>query len=96
MASYNDLTVTDEDWVDLYTVLGVSTTNPLQIQNKGVIALYYQEATNKPLASSVHGIVISSLQRTNILPKAGEKAWVKAANGTDNLVESTTLAILLG
>lgn len=97
MASFADNIITDSDWVDLYGTVGVALTSILQIQNKGSIPLLYQEGVNKPSVNDLQGVLINPLQTPrNVLPKAGEKIWVRAFSSNSVAVESTIIATLLG
>ena len=97
MASFLDTTVTDVEWVDLYTVLGIPANSTIQFQNKGSIGLLYMEAVAKPATNSTSGIVIPANSPKEITqPLTGEKIWVKALNTSDSSVDSTIVAVLMG
>ena len=97
MSSFQDLTVTDADWVDLYGALSVALTSTLQFTVKGSAPILYFEAVSKPLATSKDGIVISYADgRVTVLPKSGEKVWVKCSDASGQSIDSTTISALLG
>lgn len=97
MASLSDVTISDADWSDLYALLGTPTTSTIQFVNKGSIPLLYQEAVAKPNINSTQGIpILPDGVRHSVLPKSGEKVFVRAMNTSDSTVDSTIVAALLG
>ncbi len=97
MASFSDVLVTDADWIDLYGAIGLATSNTIQFQIKGGGAVLYQEGVSKPAASNTNGIVLQPLGNLRtVLPKSGEKVWVKAVDSSANQVEQSYIAIVQG
>lgn len=92
MASYADTTITNENWVDIYALVGLATTSELYIQNKSQAALLYQEATVAPAANSVSGFLISGNMQTKLVikPQVGMKVYLKCTDKT------ATIAMMSG
>jgi len=97
MASYNDVIVTDAAWVDLYSVVGAVTTATLIIQNKSTTPVYYVEAVSAPLISSTQGVVIAPMSpMKTVTLKSGEKVFLKAFDGSSSVLDTATIAVVLG
>lgn len=97
MASFSDLNIPDNAWVDIYAVTGASTSATLLIQNTGAYNLMYFESASAPLATSMQGFIITpNSPIKSVVLKSGEKAYVKTFNSSTLYSESGTLAVMLG
>lgn len=79
-----DITVSGE-WVDVYTVTGITLNADITICNKGGYRILIQEASSKPATADNSGKLVSSyLSGTNnaVILNNTSKVWLKATKGS--------------
>lgn len=70
-----------EQWVDVYSLFGVSRALPFRLQNKGSDWITIQSVNLQPIASSSDGIVLRTFDSLIITPDGGG-CWVRVTNNT--------------
>jgi len=85
--SFNDVIPPDNDWIDLYTVLGISQGQALTLQNKGSKPVLILLRVDKPDASSTSGYELRSSENNFQVPYSnGMGLWVKGSSSIHVLV----------
>lgn len=81
MPSFQDLRITDADWVDLHAAIGATAGAPLAVQNKGNLSVIFFESPTKPDQANFSGLKINPVDTIkNITVKEFSLMWVRAAN----------------
>lgn len=78
-----DISVSTEDWVDVYTLTNIAVGTSLLLNNKGGGNILYQERATKPDALSEDGVLIGTISTgTNNPSISGTPTgvWLKAVS----------------
>lgn len=81
----NDLTATSSDWLDVYTLTGITVGNAVSINNKGGYQILIQEKPTKPDASDKNGKLLSTSRIGGfnaIITSGSTGIWIKALRGS--------------
>lgn len=79
-----DISVSSE-WVDVYTVTGISVGSTITVCNKGGYRILIQESPTKPLTSSGDGKLLASYvtgANNAVVEGSVSKVWLKATKGS--------------
>ena len=71
-----DVPVSGSEYVDVYTLSGITVGTRIVIQNKTQFPIHIQETAAQPLAASTDGIVCDRLNSKIVISASG--CWVKA------------------
>ena len=74
-----DKTLVGTNWVDLYVLFGIPSTESFRLQNKGSDWITLQAVATQPAANSLDGIVLETFDSVVITPEAGG-AWARVTN----------------
>lgn len=85
--SFDDVIPQDNDWIDLYAVLGIIQGQALTLQNKGSKPVLVLLRIDKPAAGSTSGYELRSTENNFQVPYSnGMGLWVKGSSAIHVLV----------
>lgn len=86
MANTSDLSIPVDSYLDLYSTLGVTSTQAMVIQNKGAVPLYIFIGASAPTAGSRSGYQLDTgADPHQILISGTDKCWI-TAGGNPGLI----------
>lgn len=80
MATLPDMTLTAEEYKEVYADTGITPALALRIQNKSSSHVYIQYGGSKPTGSSDNGFIIRELEVWSV-PSGNSVVWLRG-NGT--------------
>jgi len=81
MTTFNNVEGVFEDWVSIYSILGVSQGVALLLQNEGINWFILKESVDKPPKESLDGLSVTSLvygnQSSKLITEGSIDVWLR-------------------